>query len=131
MSCSIFSAKAQIEAEPRERKIGRANTFQIGAPRSARARLYLYFTRAELKVLASLASTASGLARSLGAGRGRRDGDEGVHAERCLSGGGENVAGRQAGCQAECQAATRPSRIGGGPSRPGLGSSARRQHSPF
>jgi hypothetical protein len=42
---------------------------QLEPGESERSCLYLYLRRAELKVLASLASTASALAESLGAGR--------------------------------------------------------------
>jgi hypothetical protein len=56
---------------------------------SERSCLYLYLRRAELKVLASLASTTSGLAESLGAERGGLDGGLDVWLSVCLRSCGE------------------------------------------
>ncbi len=78
----------------RRRYVGKRDQLKLGE--SARSCLYLYLRRAELKVLASLASTVSVLALSLGAGRARFRCRSWVCVAGCLRKHGESEIPKQA-----------------------------------
>jgi hypothetical protein len=86
----------------------------------------LYLRRAELKVLASLDSTSSALARGLGAGRGRPRESKFVR----LAGGLGDLGKIQAPHKASMHSSA-SSHIEGACISQRLGKNSRRQHSPF